>query len=473
LRAGCGPASLLYLLLLTVGAPALFLAFAGPTVYGYFTPDDGMNLDMNFKFTLPELALHSLTPWTTVYRPTGGLVYRLLYGAIGFHPIPWRAAFLALVLANSFLMWRFARDASGSREVATIAAFVSAYHARFFELYWNNGAVYDVLCGIFTLSALIAYRRTRSLLSLTACLLLTLLAMQSKEIGLTLPALFLFYELLLPMRLEVGSRKLRLVALGASAAFTILSALAKMSSASVFKGHPLYTPSFTLERILQSASKYLGGVLFQKGPMTWEGTLAFYAGLIVLAAVLRSRVAIFGVLFCIAAQGPIDLIVARTPNQMFVPWMGLVLCFSALLARVRQMLARIWANSQHRATLLRVAFALLAVGVWTRLNIGELRRLNQGNVLQNEDLRRLVTEVQSEAPVLRKGGSLILVDDPFPKEEWAPLFILRLAYGDRTLDMPRTPPVAAEWGQFDLIVDYCDQRYRVVRYRSPHIQNAR
>jgi hypothetical protein len=472
MKAGLGtsarPASLLYFLLLFVGAPALFLAFAGPTVFGYFTPDDAMNLDMNFKLTIPELVWNSLTPWSTVYRPSGGLAYRLMYGITGFNPLPWRALFLSLVLANSFLLWQVARDTSGSREVAAIAAFVSAYHARFFELYWNNGAIFDVLCGLFVLGALVAYRRVRSWATLTVCLLLTLVAMQSKEIGLTLPALFLFYELLLPMRLPEISRKLRWVAIVASGSFTVLAALAKMSSASIFKGHPLYTPSFSLERILGSAAKYLGGVLFQKGPMTWEGTVAFYLGLLAVAAVLRSRVAIFGVLFCIAAQGPIDVVVARTPNQMFVPWMGLVLCFAALLARMRQWIARRWTISKPQlAAALRIAVVALGVIAWTRLNIGELRRANQVNVLQNEDVRQLVVKVHASAPNLRKGASILLVDDPFPKEEWAPLFVLRLAYGDPTLDMPRVPPPAAEWGQFDLITDYCDGSYTVVRYRAP------
>ncbi|MGO9258970.1 MAG: hypothetical protein ACLQU1_22005 [Bryobacteraceae bacterium] len=80
--------------------------FAGSATDGlraYFTPDDGSNLiNMHgvWEHSLADMAGAALRVATGAYRPLGGIYYLVLYRLAGFHPLPFRAVCLSLMLVN-------------------------------------------------------------------------------------------------------------------------------------------------------------------------------------------------------------------------------------------------------------------------------------------------------------------------------------------------------------------------------------
>ena len=118
----------------------------------------------------------------------------------------------AILLLNIWLAFRFVEMLTESTEIAALAAFVFSYHNHFMDLYQNGGTIYELLCFAFYIAALtgyIAVRRTGSSLSFLQTLVLAALsiaALNSKEMAVTLPLALWAYELVWwpPPSIEIG-----------------------------------------------------------------------------------------------------------------------------------------------------------------------------------------------------------------------------------------------------------------------------
>ncbi|MBI5282280.1 MAG: hypothetical protein HY858_11410 [Candidatus Solibacter usitatus] len=113
---------------------------------------------------------------------------------VGFHPERFRLACFALlaggIALGSALAWRLSR--SGAFTLLFVTLF--SYHAYLSDLYFNSGAIYDLLCFLFYFGALFWYAGIRRALrsptwpETAGIALLALLAMTSKQMAVTLPS---------------------------------------------------------------------------------------------------------------------------------------------------------------------------------------------------------------------------------------------------------------------------------------------
>src|SRR5580704_11515560 len=185
-----------------------FLALTGRAIYTYFSPDDLLNLYQSWWNRAPLLIKANLlffepSLWP---RPMASLWLRSIYSVAGFHPAPFKAIELAILVANIFLTYAVARRLAGSRTAAALTALAAAYHGQAVHLYFDTGYVFDVLCYFFYFSAVMVYLRARvrnheehrfpTRHELAACCALFVCALNSKEIAITLPVFLLLYELL-------------------------------------------------------------------------------------------------------------------------------------------------------------------------------------------------------------------------------------------------------------------------------------
>src|SRR5207247_1667757 len=138
-----------------------FLALAGEGIRAFFSPDDLMNLYTYFQRPAGDLARANLLFYSNFFRPMGGVAYRLLYALFGFHPLPFRLACFALLLFNLYLTYCLVKRFTGSREVGLLATLIGAYHARFVDLYYGTGTIYDLLCFSFFYGAFLFYVKIR------------------------------------------------------------------------------------------------------------------------------------------------------------------------------------------------------------------------------------------------------------------------------------------------------------------------
>ena len=126
-----------------------FCLFAGDGLRAYFTGDDMMNLYKAWSKSPAELARENVLFFTGGYRPLGLLFYRALFALFQLNPVPYRISCIALLLANLALLYAFCVRLTGSREIGALACLMGAYHAHLADLYYNTGAVYDLLCYFF------------------------------------------------------------------------------------------------------------------------------------------------------------------------------------------------------------------------------------------------------------------------------------------------------------------------------------
>jgi hypothetical protein len=195
------------------GAAALlayFCYFSWDAVRVRFAPDDLMNIDYYWRLGPLSLLRLFFEPWRGGYRPMAGFFYMPLLHFFGLNPAPYHLVMLALLLANVYLLYRFARVLGCPEEAAFLAAFAGCYHAGLNGLYYNTSFIYDVLCCFFYLAAFDYYAGIRSrgerlkARQIAIFLALFMCALNSKEMAVTLPLVLIAYEWLYQERPSAG-----------------------------------------------------------------------------------------------------------------------------------------------------------------------------------------------------------------------------------------------------------------------------
>ena len=120
---------------------------------GILSPCQGQNGNPGFKA--------NLLFFSPSYRPLGGLFYRFTFSIFGFNPLPFRMLCFAILIANLYLLYLFLRRLTDSYEIAALAALIACYQARFVDLYYSTGTIYDLLCFFFLFLAFYYYSRVR------------------------------------------------------------------------------------------------------------------------------------------------------------------------------------------------------------------------------------------------------------------------------------------------------------------------
>ena len=136
------------------------------------------------------------------YRPFGALVYRASFAVSGFNLLPLRVLLLVILGLSMLLVYCLVRRLTLSREAGVLAALLASYHSEYWPLLFNTGMLYDIFCCFFYFCALVYYLRIRQSgrllrwfeLLIFCCLYI--LALDSKELGVSLPVVIGAWELL-------------------------------------------------------------------------------------------------------------------------------------------------------------------------------------------------------------------------------------------------------------------------------------
>src|SRR5579862_9686282 len=236
-----------------------FLAFTWFGLSSRLGYDDLMNITFSWEPSFKTLLKALIFPFTSTYRPTGSLAYRLLFELFGLNPLPFRVFFYCLLAINLYLVYCLARRLTGSPEIGALSALLYTYHGRFFSIYLNNGTLYDVLCATLSLCTLIYYVRARqratdlSVFQFAFATVLFILSLNAKEMAAALPAIVLAYELCCHWREFKSPIQFARLLLAPSLWLVIaaFAARAKMGEGSVMHGQPAYAMTFTLAQFLE------------------------------------------------------------------------------------------------------------------------------------------------------------------------------------------------------------------------------
>jgi len=451
---------------------AWFFRHAGAGLFGWFSGDDLMNLHGAWTASWGKLAAGNLFFFGPDIRPLGALWYRLVFAVAGFEPMAFHAGALALLLANIALAWGVAHKLSGRAGVATLTALLVSYNARFANLYFDTGAIYDILCFFFYYGALLLYLRIRergaspgrgesaALVALAVC------ALNSKEMAVTLPAALLAYELLWHAPERGGLRRWmaregRGVLLTAAPAALFVAG--KLLSAESIVRMPGYRSTFSLAHALSTASVYLDSIFYQYGWFTPARTLTLWIVLLVLAALARSRCLAYGWLLLSLTIAPMLTVDPRGGSAIYIclfGWAYYAACAAFGLAdRLLRRAPRPW----RAAAVIALAMLLLdpAHRFEGRFTAESARR-------SGEKMRAAWTALSAAMPTVPHRARLLFLNDPIEQDIFDLLYLVQLGYGDREIEVvrakfarPAPDPLA-----FDRVLDYYGGRFVIAARRS-------
>ncbi len=432
-----------------------FLYFSLPSLRAEFSDDDLMNC--YFAWQRPTGALLAdivlfFNP-SPVYRPLGALIYKASFAAFGFNLLPLRLLLLLLLGGRVFLTYALTRQLTNSKEAGLIAALVGAFHYNTSHLLFNTGFMYDIFCCFLYFFALLYYVRARAdgrilgPAKLGLVILILVLALDSKEMAVTLPVMIGIYELLYhPPSLRSSKDLLRwlwregrtlCVGCGITTAFVIgrITGPASISQAGE------YRPNVSAAEYLMKAGHYLSTLFYQADWLGRRGALVFLISSLTVALLLRSRSLLFSWALFVLGLLPLAFISPRGLDSAVIPATGLMIYGTVLLLRGRDRLLRaLLKRSLRSGTAVRwkqiatvCAVTAFLVRVHPHSNFSYQAWVEE----QYTPIRSFREQLGQLHPRMPRGSRVLIVQDPFPVDNHDPLFIGRLLYRDETLTVDR------------------------------------
>lgn len=318
-----------------------YFYFASLSFRAGLSGDDYMNLYNAMRVSWPTLIKQSLLFFvpSDTFRPVGALFYKVCHALFGFQPLPLHIVSLLLQTGALYFLFRFAWTLSRSLETALAAALLLCHHSERTGYYLNAGFCYDHLCALFYFGCLFLYVSWRDAGEPIAgekwcrLALLFALALSSKEMAVSMPAVLITLELTRPTesrdwRFAIAS--LLMVALYLAGRILVQDGLIHVSG---------YSPEPSFPAYLRTLSHWLELLFFESGFFPWvtAGVLALLA---VTTWIARERTLLAGlVLFSIGVL-PVSFIEPmRGLEQVFIPVAGLGLILAWWITRLSLLVA--------------------------------------------------------------------------------------------------------------------------------------
>ena len=445
-----------------------FIFFSYSGLFAYFTFDDGTAVvedQRHFEVSMWRNLLNVLTVFTTAYRPLGTFFWRPLYAIFGYNPLPYRIVMQLILALNFGLAYVLARRLEVTREAAVLTTLIFCYNASMADLYYDTCTVTDAICFTFYALACMAYvlgRQSRNVLTrnrIIGVMVFYALALDSKELAVAIPGILTIYEALYHYRDLRDNQKALRVGGVLLAMFVIAAIYLKVKVADLGQ-NAAYRPHATVGFVVKNVAHYVRTLLYI--PETAANTRRAWlilAGFMAVAMLVRSRAAIFGVLFFVTAVIPVAVIPGRGGYCAYIPYFGLALAAGAILAGARVYLTRGGTDRPLKRpdleTRTAVMLFLAIAAVLTRAHmVGRqpgyryFEWITPPVVAMMDDFRRTIPEFPPNARVL-------LADDPWPKD-WGQMFLVELMYHDKTIwvDRPKNLPNPPDPATYDLVVSY-------------------
>jgi len=371
-------------------AVLLFLAANRGAYEGYFSADDLDTLSWAKSVSPGEFVREFLKPFysTSHFRPVGHLAYHVLVRVAGFDYRAYVAFLHAVHMVNALLVLILLRRFQISWQGAVFGAFFFLFPVAVADAFWKPMYVFDVLCALGVLLALLTYVSGRTVLALA----FFWLACKSKEHAAMLALVLAGYEY------AFGGRRWRkLIPFGVIAAAFVTSALMQRQPPD-----SSYATRFSIPVLVRTTSFYVSRMLLY--PYLGVAALA-------LPRFVNDRRVWFGLAGFAFLLGPLLTVPGRlSPAYLYVPLIFLSLALATAASRL-----------SHAA-------AAIVLLIWIPLNYAHLRKYRRTELTLAADRREykaVVDHLPRDWPDTKQ-----FVYDGRPEDfaAWGILGALRIAY---------------------------------------------
>ena len=333
---------------------AYFLHFALPGLRGGFRADEMMNMGICWcagalksflanvafwkVFVYPGDALYDLPLY--LYRPGGALYYLPLYYFFGLDPLPYRIVQISILVASIPLIYYLSRRLASSRSIAFLAVLALCYHPRLAGLVFVGAFIYDVLCGFFYFAALAYYVHIRErgaslqAVQLLGFLALYVMALNCKEMAVTLPVIILIYELLKSHSWPDAKAFLHWIRTDAAPSLiagllTVFYVYGKLHGTGSLASLDPYRPKYSWDNFTASNAKFVGQLLFAGHTITPTALELLWALVFIYAFVRRDRTLQLMAFWIVIVSLPVAFIVpVRGDASLYLLLFGWAMIFA-------------------------------------------------------------------------------------------------------------------------------------------------
>lgn len=341
--------------------------------FSYFWLDDFNNLYWVQKLGGTTLLWDILNPASERFRPVGWFAYWVPWRLFDLAPMPYHAFAWIIYGFNVFFVYLLLQRMLRSDYAAAFGALLFTFQAVYWDVLWSFGTIFELLSACFFFLGLWIYlRRPDSLRSVIVATLIYILAIKAKEMAITLPAIWLLYEVFVGQGWKRSAADSSVERTGASRywnrmamRFSVLvvigiwfvylktSSLAGMITSVPYTPDFAYYVSFDPRDLSSGFLWYLDALTgFPLPWAAWAGIVVLCAGLFLL---MREGIPLFFLSYIFISLLPVVVF----PNHRFaffwyLPFFGV----SGLVAWSLQRLLR-WIPAELPRLPLKVAGALL------------------------------------------------------------------------------------------------------------------
>jgi hypothetical protein len=458
-----------------------FFYFVADTVRVLFAPDDMMNMASYWRLTPWKILVSLFMPWRGFYRPIAALYYVPLHYFFGLNPAPYHRVLLLLLLSGIGLTYRLAVVLGVERFTAALAALIVCFHSGVANLYYNTAFIYDVLCGLFYLAALVYYVRIRESgralrgREVGWFVMLSLLALDAKEMAVTLPPVLAAYEWSyrradLPKWRQLG-RWIRGpgLAMSLTSVLVVVYCYGKAFGRDALMKQPAYTPVLSLTRWETFQARSLGELFLAWGQFQMRDVVLLWFAVFYLARRLDRPAIWFCWWFVALTPLPIEFLEGRGGACLYVPLLGWAIFAAVIFREIVKVLARILVGDPALRRLGEQSICAILIASGMFLWAAEGRRLKESYVRPSmsalgQPTWAVIRQLEELHPKVQPHSRIVFLNDPF--EDWDMAFIAQLWFCDRSLDIQldrKTPFTREELAQVDHIFTFADGRLVQVR----------
>jgi hypothetical protein len=449
-----------------------FLYYWSDGLRAEFTADDLMNCHRAYFRPWSALVADNLLFFrpTPVYRPFPALAYKAFFSAWGFDLWAFRLFVLAVAAMNVYLVGLVTYRLTGRREAGLISALLFAWHEQYAPLLYNTGQIYDAFCFLFYFAALAwcfaGREETQGARRLVVVVVLLVLALNSKEMAVSLPVMILLWRLWVPPRGGGVARSVRFWFGEGRTAFVtavvvLLFLLGRMRGPESLSQVAAYRPEISVANYFASAGYYLGEAIYHKVKLGPGLAAAVLCALLAGAIAMRSRALIWSwALFTIGIL-PLAFIPHRGLAAAIIPYAGLVIYVAVLLADARSRLLKAVGLEGRRMQLGSQLALFVAAGALVLQAHGGAWSFRQA-LSEHEygPIRTVRDQLRALYPSLAPATRLLFVSDPFGNS-YDIVFLVHLAYRNNKIEVHqlRRLKAAPDFGSYHHVLEWCDGRF--------------
>lgn len=367
----------------------LFYVACKGALKGYFSSDDLDNLAWTRVSPLSTFLTGLISPVfsSSNFRPVGHFYFWLLGRTAGLDFAPYVVVLQLLHLINAALLWQVLEKLAFPWLARAAGVVFFAFHMAAFDAYFKPMYVFDVLCALFCLVALVFWQPRY----LVYGILNFMVAFKSKELAVALPVVLCLYEYWL------GERRWKaLLPHAALAAVFIVQAVLVQGGRGGDYGIRL-TPATLWQTI-----DFYATALFR----------APHAGFVLLALPLfvKDKRLWFGLSMMLLFLAPMLAVPGRLfEAYLYLPLAGLAIAFASVVTR--------WP----------LTAALLVA--WLPLQYVELRKLRTAAIAEADATRAFTTKVQELGRETKDLDTVLIDTYPTKMRRWGVEGALRIALG--------------------------------------------